>query len=319
MSKPLLEKLAKEDFDEALRKGLWRSVFSWLTQENNDLLPFDEVRKNIPLKGQHYIGLREIELDKIVGSVGRYNDFDRAFLPRSRHTSNRWISIDRAHLEDIVLPPIEVYKIGQAYFVKDGNHRVSVARERGQLEIDAVVIEVDTDIPIDENTDINALIRSHQLTAFLEQTRIKKLRPEADIRFTVPGGYEKILEHIAVHGYFMGLEQNRNIEWAESVGDWYDQVYLPMVNLIKKYNVIQEFPGRTVADLYLWIAEHLWYLRETIQSEVTMEEAVVHFADEFSKNSIRRILRAFHLIGRRSPEEKDSQDDLSQSTPPKQE
>lgn len=301
--KGILEKLAKDDFDDALRKGYWRSVFSWLTQNDNHLLPFDEVRKYVPIKGQHYIGIRQIPMAQIVGSVGRYNDFDRAFLPRHRNTSSRWISIDQAHLSDIILPPIEVYKIGEAYFVKDGNHRVSVAKERGQLEIDAVVIEIDTDIQVDAHTDIDTLIRQQEQAYFHEHTRITELRPQADIRLTLPGGYEKLLEHITVHRYFMGTDLQRDISWGEAVGDWYDQVFKPMKDLIHKNNVISEFPGRTESDLYLWIIEHLWYLRETIQTDISMEDAVVHFADEYSQNSVRRLLRAFHLLGRRNAEE----------------
>lgn len=299
----ILTRQAKDDFDDALRKGYWRSVFSWLTQSNNELLPFDEVRKYIPMRGQHYAGVKQIPLKQIVGSVGRYNDFDRAFLPRHRATINRWISVDRAHLEEINLPPIEVYQIGEVYFVKDGNHRVSVARERGQLEIDAVVIEIQTDIKVDSSTDIDGLIRSQERLSFLEQTRIHEIRPAALIELSLPGGYEKLLEHITVHRYFMGNEQQREISWPEAVGDWYDQVYRPMEDLIRKNNVISEFPGRTESDLYLWIIEHLWYLRETLQSEVSMEDAVMHFADEYSENSIRRLLRAFHLLGRRTSDE----------------
>ena len=128
-----VQEAAKNDYESALRTGFWRSLFSWFTQSRNELVPFDEVRKLVPMQGMHEIGLREIPLDQIVGSVGRYNDFDRAFLPRRTESRSRWISIDAAHLQDIVLPPIEVYKIGAFYFVKDGNHRVSVARRKGRL------------------------------------------------------------------------------------------------------------------------------------------------------------------------------------------
>src|SRR5512138_1525754 len=122
------EVAAKLDFENAIRKGYWRSVMSWFTRTDNKLLPYDEFRRSLPVYGQHDIGMRQIELDKIIGSVGRYLDFDRAFLPRRTNTRNRWESVDRAHLQDITLPPIEVYKVGTVYFVKDGNHRVSVAR-----------------------------------------------------------------------------------------------------------------------------------------------------------------------------------------------
>src|SRR5512136_1482373 len=127
-SSPFLNARARADFEGALRKGFWRSVWSWITQSDNRLLPFDEIRKQLPLRGQHDIGMQQILLDKVVGSVGRYQDFDKAFLPRYRFLRSRWVSIDSAQMQDIILPPIDVYKIGEVYFVRDGNHRVSVAR-----------------------------------------------------------------------------------------------------------------------------------------------------------------------------------------------
>ena len=90
-------------------------------------------------------------MKQIVGSVGRYNDFDRVFLPRRRALRERWASIDSAHIKEINLPAIEVYKVGSVYFVLDGNHRVSVARERGQEYIDAMVIELE--VPFEVTTE----------------------------------------------------------------------------------------------------------------------------------------------------------------------
>ena len=86
--------------------------------------------------------MKQIETDKIIGSVSRFQEFDRAFLPRQTHTRERWESIDKAYYKDVILPPIDVYQIGEIYFVKDGNHRVSVARERGQLYMDAFVVKI---------------------------------------------------------------------------------------------------------------------------------------------------------------------------------
>ena len=131
--------LARQDFDRAVSRAFWRRILARLTRENNELLPFDEIREQLPIRGQHYRGLQEVPVDKILGSLGRYRDFDRAFLPIQTRTKARWISIDRAHYEEIILPPVELYQIGEVYFVRDGNHRVSVARERGQTYIDAFV------------------------------------------------------------------------------------------------------------------------------------------------------------------------------------
>jgi hypothetical protein len=291
-----IKQIAKADFENALRKGFWRSVVSWLTQSSNELLPFDEVRKNLPMKGQHYIGLKQIPINQVVGSVGRYHDFDRAFLPRLQSSSGRWMSIDEAHLQDIGLPAIEVYKIGSAYFVKDGNHRVSVARERGQVFIDAAVTEIEVPVLIDATLSIDDLIRKKEQAEFFEQTQLKALRPDAAIELTVPGGFDKLLEHIHTHRWFEGERLKRPILWEEAVLDLYDQVYIPLINIIRQNGIMKQFPGRTEADLYLWVIEHLYYLREELKEEVSLEVAASHFAEEYSERPLHRILNIFRRV-----------------------
>lgn len=300
-----VEQMARADFESAYRKGFWRSMLSWLTQEKNELLPFDEVRKSLPWRGEHWVGLRQIELDKVVGSVGRYRDFDRAFLPRQKRTERRWVSIDSAHLQEIVLPPIEVYKVGSVYFVKDGNHRVSVARERGQAFIDANVIEIDIPVEITPEMDISQVIARCEQVEFMQATRLAELREGAQIALSVPGGYQKVLEHIGAHRYFMGINQQREVTWEEAVGNWYDQLYLPMVRVTEENGILKEFPGRTHGDLYLWVMEHWWYLREEYQAEVSLEAAAAHFAEEYSERPLPMLMR--FLRGRMPPREEGGQ------------
>lgn len=293
----LIDTQARSDFESARRKSFWRSVASWFTRTNNELLPYSEVRKQIPLGGQRDIGLRQIPLDQIVGSVGRYRDFDRAFLPKHANTSGRWINIDRAHLQDIILPPIEVYKIGDAYFVKDGNHRVSVARERGQVDIDAYVIELDSPVPIGPDTDVNDLIRKREQARFTLETGLKDLRPNSKIELSLPGGYNKLLEHIHVHRWFMGLENKHPVSWEEAAINWHDEVYFPLVKVIRESNILRKFPGRTEADLYLWVIEHLWYLREQ-SDDVSLEEAVENFAENFAEDPLARLFKVIRNTAR---------------------
>ena len=292
-------RLAKEDFDAALRKGFWRSVFSWLRRSDNQLLPFDEFRRHLPMMGQSDIGMRQIPIDRIVGSVGRYRDFDGAFLPRTERSRPRWESIDRAHIQQVPLPPIEVYKIGEIYFVKDGNHRVSVARERGQVYIDANVIEIVVPFPVDEKTDINALILQWELSQFLEKTELKSLRPNADIHLSMPGLYNRLLDHIQTHGYFMAQDYQREIAWEAAVTSWYDDVYWPLVSVIRQQNILSDFPDRTEADLYLWIIEHLWYLRQEFE-DISLEDAALHFTASYAArpgaHPLEKILGGVHSL-----------------------
>ncbi len=285
---------SKEDFSRAYWKGFWRSIISWLRRSDNELLPFDEVRKRIPMRGQHYRGLQQIETDKVIGSESRFNDFDRAFLPRQTNTRNRWESIDRAYFEDVILPPIDVYKVGKVYFVKDGNHRVSVARERGQAYMDAYVVEIDIPGKLDETVNIHSLIEMQEYNQFLETTHLEELFPEESFKFSVPGQYEKVLEHINVHRYYMGMQKGRPISDQEAVIGWYRDVYRPLIKIIRRRDILKEFPHRTEMDLYLWIIEHRYYLSEEHERPVSLEAAASNFASQFSERRFPQIRNAWN-------------------------
>lgn len=285
-------KEARSDFDSAHRKSTWRSILSWVTRNQVELLPFDEVRTRLPVKGQHYAGMREIPLDAIIGSVSRYNDFDRVFLPRQTHTRDRWENVDSAHLQDIILPPIEVYQIGDAYFVKDGNHRVSVARLKGQAFIDAYVIRLDVPVEIEPDLDLNTLALKQEEGEFLEKTRLKEYRPDAEVQLTIPGMYTNLLDHIRVHRWYMGEKINGNVTEQEAVVDWYDAVYMPLVEIIRRQKILRQFPDRTESDLYLWIIEHRWYLQEEYNTPISLELASRDFVDRFKLGPIARSFTA---------------------------
>jgi hypothetical protein len=282
--------LAQEDFQRAYRKGFWRKVSSWLTGERNELLPFHAVRERIPLRGQHYIGLRQVPIEQIVGSMGRYRDFDRAFLPRQARTKSRWVSIDTAHYEDVILPPVDLYKMGEVYFVRDGNHRVSVARDRGQIFVDAYVIELEVPVPMTADVEISDLDLKGEYAQFLERTGLQQIRPDAVIELTLSGEYERLLEHISVHRWYLGEGQGAEIPYQEAVASWYDNVYLPLVKLIREQKLPASFPGRTEADLYLWIIEYEWFMREAYREDYSFEVVSRQFRDRFSDSPVRKLV-----------------------------
>lgn len=131
------------DFDRALSTGQRHHRISRLIGRNNELLSYSDLLKQHGLKGQRYLGAQTVLLDRIVGSLGRSKDFDRDFYPLRYFSSHRWRSIARAAYMDVGLPAVELYKVGDSYYVRDGHHRISVARTRGQVYIDAQVIEAD--------------------------------------------------------------------------------------------------------------------------------------------------------------------------------
>jgi len=289
---------ARNDFDSALMKGFWHEVLSWFLQRKNSLLPFDQVRKVLPVKGQHFIGIRQVQLDQIVGSVGRYQDFDAAFSPRQTRTMGRWMSVDVAHLQEIELPPVELYKIGDVYFVKDGNHRVSVAHEKNQAFIDAEVIEIDIDVPLTKETDLEKLILDLELWAFEDHTQLAKIRPGANYALTLPGQYEKLMDHIDVHRWYLGEERKAAVPYEEALISWYDTVYMPLVEIIRQKGILKDFPGRTEADLYLWIIEHYWYVAQSDQEDISLEQAAEEYRNQFSQRPIQRMVKMLKKAAR---------------------
>ena len=291
--------VSKSDFSRVYMKGFWRSIFSQIRKTNNELLPFDEVMQYIPLQGKHYLGTKQIETSKIIGSVNRYQDFDRIFLPRQTNTRTRWESVNSAYFKEIILPPIEVYKVSDVYFVKDGHHRVSVARERGQAFMDAYVIEIDIKGNLNENTDIKDIVLAHEYAEFLAQSKLDVVLPEVDFHFSIPGQYRRLLQHISVHRWFMGERLNRPITDEEAALGWYKDVYLPLVKVIRKHGILKEFPERTETDLYLWIIEHRWYLGEETNKKVSIESAATHFVNQFYNRPFRHVRQFLNWIKRK--------------------
>ncbi len=279
---------AQVDFERALVKGFLGDVAAYLSRRSNELLSFDEVRDRLHVREQSYRGLQAVPIARIVGSVNRYRDFDHQFLPTQTHTKHRWVNIDAAHLREETLPPVELYKLGDVYFVRDGNHRVSVARERGQEFIDAEVIECSSRVPLDETVSPEQLLLKEEYAEFLELTGLDRLRPDQQIEFTMLGRYRYLEEHITVHRYFLGVERKREVTWEEAVSSWYDSVYMPVVNIMRQRKVLDRFPRLTEADLYLWIMDHRYYLSQEYGRDVGAEAATQDFTGRFGRQDLLR-------------------------------
>jgi len=295
MEKPPFLSSAKEDFSQALRAGLMRRLWASLTGKNDDLIPFEDLKNTVGLIGQHYRGVQPVPLDKIIGSLDRSGDFDRVFLPTQGHSRGKWLSVDTAYMAGITLPPVSLYKVGEAYFVVDGHHRVSVARQKGQTFIDAEVIEVQSRVPVTADLTVKDLDVLAAYRNFLEQTRLDALRPDQDVRLTMPGDYVRLLDHIRMHKYFVERDESRELSWEEAVAHWYDFVYTPLVRTIRKKKLLRDFPGHTEADLYLWIIEHAYYLSQELGQSIAPWEVAKDFVVRFGRSPRRSVAR----IGRR--------------------
>jgi uncharacterized protein (TIGR00730 family) len=187
-------------------------------------------------------------------------------------------------------PPIDVYQVGDVYFVRDGHHRVSVLKELGATVVEGTVTELETPVPMSADVAEDDLDLKEEYATFLEVTELNLQRPGQDLEFTLPCQYQKLHEHIAVHRYFLGQHEERQIPYIEAVERWFDEVYSPVVRLIREEEILEQFPGRTEADLYLWIIEHRHYLGERYGQEVPLEEAAAQFSREFRRRSAKKEL-----------------------------
>jgi hypothetical protein len=273
---------AQQHFREARKEAFVNQVLSLLSGKPRDLLSFREVQQRL---GLHHSGVGRLEtvpIKNIVGSEGRYHDFDREFLPLHSATEDRWLSLDAAFHRMDNVPPVELYKVGDVYFVRDGNHRISVARRHGAKYIDAYVIEVPSRVKLDPDIDTERLLVEQEHLQFLERTQLDKILG-IDIKLTAPGAYDALQRHIEGHQYFLAKERGAPVSFEEAAKSWYENVYLPTVRVIEQTGILERFPGRTAGDLYIWVLEHHYYLRERYGEGVSLADAAQSFASRFGR------------------------------------
>ncbi|GAB1456710.1 hypothetical protein MASR2M48_20180 [Spirochaetota bacterium] len=209
--------MAETDFSKARMREKLATIGAFLSPGKRRLLALDEVRSILKIRGEEYQGVKAVALELIIGSEGRYRDFARGFLPRHGYLKDRWVRIDSAHYHDIILPPIRLYELGGVYFVRDGNHRVSVAKLQGALYIDAEVVSLSSTIRIDKGMgidDIRRALIAFEKKEFYAQTLFGQITDDSDLDFTSPGAYDKIVEHILVHKYYINQGSTSEIDFC---------------------------------------------------------------------------------------------------------
>jgi hypothetical protein len=293
---------ANQRYDRSLVKAQLLDLLGLISGEDRDLVRFDEVAKRVKARQRIEMGTQMVQLDDIVGSVGRYRDFTRTYLPRAGVNKDRWVRVDAALNSMVGVPPVELLKIGDAFFVRDGNHRVSVARANGLTHIEAYVTEVQTDIPFTaDDFERDRWIIKVEHAEFMEWTGLDRLRPGHELRFTEPGRYEILARHIEVHRYLHNEDLAREgsgpiLSWEDGVESWYDNIYMPVIQAIRKYGLMEQFPNRTEADLYLWIAHHREGLARTYGlAPLSAEAAVATFAQSHSDKPLEKTVKGLRL------------------------
>ncbi len=278
---------ALEDFHKARRQAAIQSVVRRIARQPNQLLPYDPVRKQLGGIESAERVLRDIPLAAIVGSVSRYTDFNRDFLPRKKVQSQRWARVKAAMGSLRGLPPIEVYQIGDVYFVQDGNHRVSTARQAGNQQIQAYVKTVRTRVPLTTDAQLDDIIIKAEFVTFLNQTELDETRQQTDLSTTAPGRYPQLAQQIEAIRTQMAQAQKTESSLKEAAAHWHDRVYLPVIEIIRAQNLLTEFPNRTETDLFIWIMKYQADLRAELGWAVSPERTVAAIKLRFSARAKR--------------------------------
>lgn len=247
-----------QEFESATMRAFWQEMIGHLRGKPVQLLSFDDVRSRLRLREESYKGLHNIPLDAIVGSVGRYKDFTGSFLPKSAVNSERWSRIYAEMVGEIGLPPIEVYRVSEVYFVRDGNHRVSVARALKFKTIQAYVTEVDTPLALNHATLTRQMGAVEAYISFLDETGLRYTCPNHEsLLLSEPSRYGELIGHLNLHGSVLAEQWGEMPSMEAAAEHWYNNVYVPAIELMRGHKVLNGAKGRTEADLYLWMVEHL--------------------------------------------------------------
>ena len=273
----------EEDFSKAHNKAFFNEIQHFLSPEEARLLSLNDVKQLIKPKNETYIGMQTIAVDKVVGSEGRYNDFDNRFFPKNTHLRNRWQHVDEAAINSVVLPPIKVYELAGLYFVRDGNHRVSVAKARGTEFIDAEVVSLQSEVVLKRPNNLKDVIRqiiNYEKRSFYAETGFGDITDYWCLDFTTAGQYEVIYQHILTHKYFINMNKTEEISMEEAIKSWFDTVYMPVVYAIEKSRIMKYFKKNTISELYVFIINFFDDLKKKFGDEIQLDEIIYGIKEE---------------------------------------
>jgi nucleotide-binding universal stress UspA family protein len=276
---------ALDDFKRARTKAAMQRFWASVRGETLDLLHYAEISTKLRAVSQSNLGLQDVPLKQIVGSVGRNEDFDRHFNPLHDSDRHRWASVKTVMTSPTGrgVPPVSLYKIGEMYFVLDGNHRVSIAKEIGNEMIEAYVTEIKTKVPVSTTLTPKELILKAAFVDFLEDTNLDTVLPGIDFSLNLINNYKLLREHIEVHRYYMGIERDQQVDFNEAIKHWYDQVYQPVAEAITAAGLIQTYPNLTLTDLYLYVLDQQTNIQKELGTSIKTENAIDYVAMQDGK------------------------------------
>lgn len=253
---------AQDDFVRQRRRRAFDRLIQRLRREPQDfdvILPYEEVVAALGFAGERHVGIEMVEIGSIVGSVDRTADFDRSFRPVTKKTRERWERIALAYRRGEALPPVSLYRIGEVHFVRDGHHRISVARAHGLEQIEADVTEVQTRLGADASIRIADLTMKGHERMFRERVPL----PEAaysQIQLRDPWDYGNLAEGVEAWG-FRATQASGTFMSREQVAQaWFDDEYLPVVSELRELDLVGD---RTDAEAYMTVVTERYRLLRT--------------------------------------------------------
>lgn len=282
-----------DDFSKAHNKALFNEIQHFLNPDEATLISFSDIKKLLKPQGEVYKGMQVIPVDKIVGSEGRYHDFDNRFFPKSVHLKSRWEHIDMAHIQDIYLPPISLYELGGVYFVRDGNHRVSVARSKDIDFIDAEVVSLQSEIKLHPGDTLEKMTKQvieYEKRVFYSETNFGDITDYWRLDFSVPGQYDVIYNHILTHKYYINMNKSEEISLAEAIVSWFNTVYMPVIQVIDSHHIMRAFKKRTKSDMYVWLIKYWDELKQKFGSEYSLDKVATTFKQHYMQSPFKLLL-----------------------------
>ncbi|GAB4151330.1 MAG: hypothetical protein Fur0021_15140 [Candidatus Promineifilaceae bacterium] len=295
---------AVNEFKQARRQARRQQLAALWGRRDLTLLPFETIRAQLKQRNPMYRGVQMVPMKKIVGSVGRYREFNRSFQPLSDSLQHRWVNIRSLAASPTGWSPIEVYKIGDVYFVKDGNHRASVARSMGNQEIEAHVWEFPETVQIGPEDSLDEVLIRFGKRNFLEATHLDEIYPDNHIEVTTPGRFTELLAQIEDVQAKLSYIDRQEMPYAEAVAAWYEMVYLPVVQIIHEAGLLDNFPGRTETDLFVWLSMHRENIIEQfgLSPDSSLEEVAQTLAQEYKEGRLDKLARqVLRLLGQEAP------------------
>lgn len=305
----------EEDFAKARNKAFFNEIQHLLSPEEASLISLNDVKQLIRPINETYLGMKVIPIDKIIGSEGRYKDFDNNFFPKSSHLRHRWEHVDEAAIKSITLPPIKVYEINGLYFVRDGNHRVSVAKARGTEFIDAEVVTLQSEIKLKKPNNMNDVVKqiiNYEKRLFYAETSFGDITDFWCLDFSRTGRYDVIYNHILTHKYFLNQQQEDEVSMEDAILSWFTKVYVPIISTIQKKKILKKFPKRTYSDLYVWIVRYWDDLKHKFgNNEIPIDLAVEDFTKKYKIPLYKRFINNFkRIVLRRAIELSDTTNEI---------